>query len=157
MPRLLSRHECRLTRFIKCGYSTSLVAISLLSSNDFDGDSCFSSSSNCFRYLCIIRPPQRRMSANATVEGWVHQTNGRGTLDIIWTCTLTIFLCCWTSVCVNVPAITDTRWDQFRDKFNLACLAMLGPDFLCVLAVGQWESARRSVEVFRPKSSLNDG
>jgi hypothetical protein len=60
---------------------------------------------------------------------------------------VTIFLCSWTSICSNVPAITDTRLDQFRDKFNLASLAMLGPDFLCVLAVGQWGSARRLVKV----------
>jgi hypothetical protein len=87
------------------------------------------------------------MNANDTINGWVSQTNGRGTLDIIWTCILTISLCCWTSVYVNVPAITDTRWDRFRDKFNLFGVGMLGPEILFMLAIGQLESTRRSVKV----------
>jgi hypothetical protein len=37
--------------------------------------------------------------------------------------------------------------DRFRDKFNLACLGILGPEFLFMLALGQLNSARRSVEV----------
>lgn len=37
--------------------------------------------------------------------------------------------------------------DRFRDKFDLACLGILGPEFLFALALGQYDSARRSVEV----------
>jgi hypothetical protein len=31
-----------------------------------------------------------------------------GTSDIIWYGTFTIFVCCWTSACANVPTATDT-------------------------------------------------
>jgi hypothetical protein len=86
------------------------------------------------------------MSSNTTIEGWVSQGGGRGTLDIVYTCVLTIFLCVWTSVCPNIPAITDSRFDRFRDKFNLACIGILGPDFLLCIAVGQRSSARRSLK-----------
>ena len=86
------------------------------------------------------------MSNNTTVEGWVSHGGGRGTLDIVYTCVLTIFLCVWTSVCPNIPAITDSRFDRFRDKFNLACIGILGPDFLLCIAVGQRSSARRSLK-----------
>ena len=81
------------------------------------------------------------------VQGWVPPPSGRGTFDILSTCALTIFLCCWTSVYPNIPAATDRPWDQFRDKLNLAGLGVLGPDFLFTLALGQWDSARRSVKV----------
>jgi hypothetical protein len=84
---------------------------------------------------------------NGTREGWVPQPLGRGTLDIIWSCMFTMFLCCWTSVCPNAPSLTDTKWQQFRDKLNLACLGLIGPDFLFFIAAGQWQSARRSVKV----------
>lgn len=87
------------------------------------------------------------MSQNETAVGWTPQVNGRGTIDIIWSCTLTIFLCCWTSVCVNIPALNDSRLDRFRDKFYIALIGILGPDFLLILAMGQWESARHSVKV----------
>jgi hypothetical protein len=82
-----------------------------------------------------------------TTHGWVPQVDGRGTLDILWSCTITIFLCCWTSVCANIPAKEDSKVDRFRDKFDLACLGILGPEFLFALALGQYDSARRSVEV----------
>jgi hypothetical protein len=79
-------------------------------------------------------------------QGWVSGQNQRGTMDIIWSCVLTIFLCCWTSVCPNIPSLSDGRWDQFRDKFNLACIGILGPEFLLGIAAGQQASAHRSVQ-----------
>ncbi|KAK2754576.1 hypothetical protein FQN54_006977 [Arachnomyces sp. PD_36] len=88
-------------------------------------------------------------STNNTIQGWVSSPNERGTLDIVWSCALTIFLCCWTSVYPNIPAIGDGQWDRFRDKFELAALGMLGPEFLFALALGQWQSARRSVNKFK--------
>jgi len=80
-------------------------------------------------------------------QGWVPQPDRRGTFDILCSCSITIFLCCWTSVIPNIPARTDGAWDRFRDKLNLAGLGILGPDFLFTLALGQWDSARRSVKV----------
>ena len=88
------------------------------------------------------------MAQNETTQGWTPQVNGRGTLDIICACVLTIFLCCWTSVCVNVPSLKGKRFDHFREKLFVACIGILGPEFLILLAMGQWESARRSVKKF---------
>ncbi len=91
-------------------------------------------------------------AANAhqnTTQGWVSSPNGRGTRDILWSSVFTITLCCWTSVFVNVPAVSDSTWQHFRDKLDLACLGLLGPEFLFTLALGQWYSARQSVMVFK--------
>ena len=82
------------------------------------------------------------------LRGWVGSPDGRGTLDIIWSCMFTILLCIWTSVCSNIPAATDTRWNRLKDKIDLATLGLLGPEFLVILAGGQWQSARRSVRMF---------
>lgn len=84
-----------------------------------------------------------------TTLGWVRSPDGRGTLDIIWQCTVTIILCCWSSLCVNVPTDGESSILQLWDKFNLACLGVLGPEFLFALALGQYESARRSVQQFK--------
>ena len=88
--------------------------------------------------------------SNSTEEwrGWVSTPNGRGTMDIIWSCVITVGLCCWTSLCLNAPARNDGRWQQLHDKVNLACLGLLGPELLFILALGQWGSARRSVQDF---------
>lgn len=80
-------------------------------------------------------------------QGWTSSPDTRGTWDIILTCLVTTFLCCWTSVYPNIPAPTDGLWARFRDQLGLASLGVLGPDFLIVLAAGQRSSARRSFRV----------
>jgi hypothetical protein len=85
--------------------------------------------------------------SHSNTHGWVPQPDGRGTLDILWSCIITIFLCCWTSVCANIPGRNDTLMERFWDKLNLACLGIIGPEFLFTLAMGQWISAQHSVEV----------
>ena len=88
-------------------------------------------------------------------HGWVAPNSGRETFDILSSCILTIFLCCWTSVCVNIPAVNEKKWQRPLDKVKLAGVGILGPDFLCIIAIGQYESARRSVRVCTsPSSSL---
>ena len=86
-------------------------------------------------------------SSESATRGWTASPDERGTIDIITSCFLTIILCCWTAVCPNIPSLSDTAIDHFRDKLNLACIALLGPDFLFCIAVGQRSSAARSVEV----------
>ena len=94
-------------------------------------------------------------SSATLTDGWKANPDGRGTLNIIWSCAVTVFLCCWTSVCVNIPARTDGWFEQYRDKFNLALLGLLGPEFLFLLAIGQQDQARRSVMRFR-EAGFND-
>ncbi|KAL4973094.1 hypothetical protein BDW66DRAFT_142892 [Aspergillus desertorum] len=89
------------------------------------------------------------MSNTTTSSSWVSEPSGRGTWSILSTCLLTIIMCCWTSVCPNIPAQSDSYWSSFREKLHLACIGVLGPEFLLVLAMGQWSSARKSVKEFR--------
>ncbi len=80
-------------------------------------------------------------------QGWTSSPNTRGTSDILVTCLVTTFLCCWTAVYPNIPGPKEGFWAMFRDKVGLASLGILGPDFLIVLATGQRSSARRSFRV----------
>ena len=82
-----------------------------------------------------------------TVQGWTSSPDQRGTVDIIFSCFLTILLCCWTSVCPNIPAKEDKRGRKLQHKISLAGIGLLGPELLLVMALGQWSSARRSVKV----------
>lgn len=88
------------------------------------------------------------MLSNNTSHEWVIDPDGRGPWDIVWSCLLTIFLCCWTSICINVQSPADGPLDRFRDKLNLAVFTIIGPDIILLLAVGQWESACQSVKVW---------
>lgn len=82
-------------------------------------------------------------------QGWTPQPNGRGTIDIIWNCITTIFLCCWTALCLNLPPAHWGRWRRIRQKTYMSCLGIIGPEFVFQLALGQWLSARRSVAEFK--------
>ncbi len=77
--------------------------------------------------------------------GWVSQSNTRGTMDIIWSCASTIFICVWVMLHLNVTAKREKRWHIWLRKLRWFVLALLAPELLMLFAGGQWASARRSV------------
>lgn len=84
--------------------------------------------------------------------GWRGTSNDRGTIDIMWSSCVTIFLCCWVSTYPNTGSPKDKWHHSLRDKLSLALISILGPDFLFGIAYGQFSSARRSVKVSRSVS-----
>lgn len=84
----------------------------------------------------------------ATVIGWVSGPNTRGTIDIVWGCLLTIFLCTWTALCLNIPHPHDGKLRILLRKTNWMLWGILGPELVLSVAIGQYASARRSVRRF---------
>ena len=97
----------------------------------------------------------REASKPVLLEGWTPQPSGRGTIDIIWSCVFTIFLCSWSVLCLNVPAENDSWWEPLWRKLCFSGLGMLGPEFTLQTALGQWISAHRSVKEFEASSVLH--
>ncbi|KAJ9611339.1 hypothetical protein H2200_004523 [Cladophialophora chaetospira] len=94
---------------------------------------------------------QRRISSGPNadvVKGWTNTPNVRGSIDILWNCLFTIFLCTWTVLCLNVPAADDSRWTQIKRKARWSLLAIFGPEFLVSFVIGQYAAAKRSVKAF---------
>ncbi|CZT02216.1 uncharacterized protein RCO7_11055 [Rhynchosporium graminicola] len=81
-------------------------------------------------------------------HGWASQPDSRGTLDIVWSSLLTVFLCTWTVLCLNLPARTDSYFKFMLRKLRWMLLATIGPEFVLSFAIGQWASANRSVKDF---------
>ncbi|KAI0099945.1 hypothetical protein GGR51DRAFT_564588 [Nemania sp. FL0031] len=94
---------------------------------------------------------------NGTAVGWVSSSTDRGTIDILWSCSITIFLCCWVATHPNPGAATDKWYHPFIDKIHLTLIGLLGPEFLFGIALGQFSSARRCVRLFRRDSHLLNG
>ncbi|EON68192.1 hypothetical protein W97_07341 [Coniosporium apollinis CBS 100218] len=82
-------------------------------------------------------------------HGWVDSPDTRGTIDIVWSCLGTLFLCSWGVLCLNVPAASDGYWRILGRKLRWMCLAIYGPEFILTSAMGQWYPARASVRAFR--------
>lgn len=88
-------------------------------------------------------------TSDGKIRGWVNQPNGRGTIDILWTCVFTCCLCCWTILCLNVPAQGDSRTVYFARKLKWALITILGPEILLIFAASQWATAGRFVRKFQ--------
>ena len=83
--------------------------------------------------------------ANELLPGWISQTNERGTLDIIWSCSATLFVCVWVMLHLNVPAPSDSWLTVLCRKARWVVIALFAPELLMLFACGQWASAKRSV------------
>lgn len=79
------------------------------------------------------------------IKGWVSSPDQRGTADILWACTSTIFVCVWVMLHLNVPAEKDRELTIFLRKLKWFVMSMLAPELLMLFASGQWAAARRSV------------
>lgn len=88
-------------------------------------------------------------TASEHVKGWVAQPNGRGTFDILWNSLVTVFLCTWTSLHLNVPAAKEKYWQRCVRKFKWMCTAIMAPEFVVGFATGQKVEAKRSVELWK--------
>ncbi|KAA8900207.1 hypothetical protein FN846DRAFT_959244 [Sphaerosporella brunnea] len=87
-------------------------------------------------------------SSNGRIYGWVNQPNSRGTMDILWACLFTIFICTYVMLCLNVPATSEGMWRFIGRKLFWMGIALIGPEFVLTVASGQWNAARESVILF---------
>ncbi|KAK0125473.1 hypothetical protein ONS95_000518 [Cadophora gregata] len=92
-----------------------------------------------------MAPIRASISCNETIgQGWVSQPNQRGTLDILWTCISTLFICLWVQLHLNLPASHEGLLRQSWRRFRWLLLGALVPEAFLLSAGGQWASAKRS-------------
>ncbi|UPK93742.1 hypothetical protein LCI18_004677 [Fusarium solani-melongenae] len=102
------------------------------------------------------------MSLNASdsgqqLVGWKATSDDRGSFDLLWSCLVTLLLCCWVTTYANARPPHDKWYHPLLDKFNLAIITFLGPDFLFGIALGQYASARQSVKAFKRDKHITRG
>ncbi|KAK4069227.1 hypothetical protein Trihar35433_5806 [Trichoderma harzianum] len=82
------------------------------------------------------------------VNGWRVSPDGRGTMDILWTCIVTTFLCTYTILCLNLPSKHDSSVRILGRKLLWMAISIAGPEFVLTAAAGQLAAARDSVKAF---------
>lgn len=85
-------------------------------------------------------------SANTTASdelvGWVPQNAGRGTLDILWTCFLTILACTWTAIHPRIHISRRlARWHKAMQLIKM----LLAPEMVCLESLQEFVQARKLV------------
>lgn len=96
------------------------------------------------------------MGANDAV-GWTSSPDRRGTIDVLWICAFTLFICTWTVLHPNIPTQDEllagwTQWLFWRKRLKLAGLMVLmvaAPELVVALAARDWLWARASVSEMR--------
>lgn len=99
-------------------------------------------------------------------RGWVSTDCGRGTIDILWSCLATIFLCVWTAIHLPVPYYREEKPRTIRDrivrsKIVPALICVLVPEVLAITAIidlaGARQARNRLEDVLKRKATLTHG
>jgi hypothetical protein len=73
---------------------------------------------------------------------YVPDPQGRGTISLVTTCLVTLSLCVWTAIHLNIPRAGESWWGRHKSKAIWAALAVVAPEVVLWRAVAQWGAAR---------------
>lgn len=85
-----------------------------------------------------------RQDAPTSYVGYVDDPAGRGTASLVLSCVLTLVLCVWSALHLNVPSqsrrrrLVETLWLNFR----WIVAGIYAPELVVFVAWRQWSSAR---------------
>ena len=98
-----------------------------------------------FLVLIVIVRPSCAAPVNASEVSpvYVPDPSGRGTVGLVSSCVLTLSLCVWTAIHLNVfpPGTTWPRRTLY--KISWALIGIFAPEIVLWRAVDQWDAARR--------------
>ena len=101
--------------------------------------------------LSIASPVQSTISGtdaasgNGTeslMTGYVPEPTGRGTISLLLSCLLTLSLCVWSAVHLNIPKSGAHHRNRLLAGLAVASTGIMRPEFLVTTAWRQWYSAR---------------
>lgn len=85
--------------------------------------------------------------SNDTIS-WEAEPATRGTFTLLSTCIITLSLCLWSSVHLNLPGNDRGYWLKFRRRLTWITGALIAPEYLILTAWSQRQTAKKiSMEV----------
>ena len=78
----------------------------------------------------------------AVSHAWVDEPNGRGTWGLIQTCLVTLFLCIYTAIHLNIRP-HQTRKESWLRRIRASIFASALPEYMFVCALSQWNLAKQ--------------
>ena len=84
----------------------------------------------------------QNLTDSTLVHGFVTTDCDRRTIDILWSCLTAIFISIWTVIHLPVPCFDIERPDNFRRKVvrsrvGASLMALLAPEFMLFIAIGE--------------------
>jgi hypothetical protein len=68
---------------------------------------------------------------------WVGDPSGRGTWSLLSSCTITLGICVWTSIYLNLPSQGERSWVRWARKVKWLFIAILAPEIVVFIAFQQ--------------------
>jgi hypothetical protein len=99
-------------------------------------------SSILFLLHCALPTISVNVGNPSATTGWVSQPPTRGTFQLLVSCIVTLFLCVWTSLHLNIPSKNKSTISRLSLKFKWALLAVFAPEWVVYTAWRQWAAAR---------------
>ena len=81
-------------------------------------------------------------TANTEYVGYVGDPNGRGTASLVISCLLTLILCVWSALHLNIPDQTETTFQCLMVNLRWILAGIYAPELVVFTAWRQWSSAR---------------
>lgn len=80
--------------------------------------------------------------SSTALVGYVGDPNGRGTSSLVISCLLTLVLCVWSALHLNVPRQSDTRLHCLMVNVRWIITGVYAPELVVFTAWRQWSSAK---------------
>lgn len=74
--------------------------------------------------------------------GFVPPPTGRGTIEIFWSCLLTLVICLWTSIHLDVPSSTESSFGRVIDKLAMTFIYAMAPEYMAAIAIDEYVDAK---------------
>ncbi|XHG04800.1 hypothetical protein AWENTII_008052 [Aspergillus wentii] len=95
-------------------------------------------------------------TSNYTNSQWIPNPNNRGTWDLIQTCIITLGLCVYSALHLNVFDHQCPWWHRWLIRFKWMVIALLAPEFIVYNAWFQHRQASRIAQVLRRRSGQTE-
>ncbi|KAI8306341.1 hypothetical protein K4K59_011544 [Colletotrichum sp. SAR11_240] len=92
--------------------------------------------------LVSIFLPTPTFAEPAATRTWVSEPNGRGTFSLVSSCILTLTICVWTALHLNVPAARSTARSRALERAKWVLYGIFAPEIVVATAAAQYIIAR---------------
>ncbi|KAJ3957093.1 hypothetical protein N0V92_006332 [Colletotrichum tropicale] len=92
--------------------------------------------------LVSIFLPTPTSAGPAATRTWVSEPNGRGTFSLVSSCILTLTICVWTALHLNVPAARSTARSRALERAKWVLYGIFAPEIVVATAAAQYIIAR---------------
>ncbi|KAK7439921.1 hypothetical protein CaCOL14_003368 [Colletotrichum acutatum] len=97
---------------------------------------------SAFTAYLLLSPPFAAAAPPSSTTNWAPEPNGRGTFGLICSCVLTLTICVWTALHLNVPAARSTLRRRSLERTKWVLYGIFAPELVVATAAAQYIVAR---------------